>query len=694
MPFLARLENIDTAIANLNLKEGTLKAQFIAAIREHFSDPDSLRAVSDIPAEVIIQKIWQVNTPQEIKNKRKNLSGLKSSINKSFKKLLKEDKNPDGIIIGRTNTFTIAEEHKDQIIQQLGISPDSIRSMQEMLNSFKTLLTEMGHKNDIDDIKNLVDQLNETQQMLKSVSINDENDGTEELEELDESEFIEVDEEQLAALEGMRNNGNEGEGDGTDELEELDESDFIEVAEEQLAALEEMRNNGDEGEGDGTDELEELDESDFIEVDEEQLAAFQTQGDSGSEGEDDGTDDLEELDESEFIEVDEEQLAALQAQGDSGSEGEDDGTVDLEELNESEFIEVDEEQLAALEEQGGAAGEGDEEEEPEIILDESDFEETEIVEEDELTEIEEVEDHPIKSPEMLEALSKYIDPEEALASNAEYLTESHDEYTAHLLQRFMPKFIKIPADQYFIGSNHPKPIERAQERITLEEFHIGQFPVINDLFEIFVRETGYETSAEKNGYGYVLEGRFASRMDTASGRAILVINNETREHRVAGANWRNPRGPGSSIKGKYKHPVVQISYADARAFAAWAGKRLPTEDEWEVAARGQDNRLFPWGNTWLPQLGNFDLSALGDTTTVDHHGRESSSPFGLYDMLGNVYEWTSSLYLQGNPSAEQKQQIHILKGGCWTSRKSIHVGHRMIEKADYWSNIIGFRCAV
>ncbi|MDH3360145.1 MAG: hypothetical protein OEL55_04670, partial [Desulfobulbaceae bacterium] len=115
MPFLATLENIDTALTNLNLKEGTLKARLVNAIRKNFHDQNTLDATTNIPTEDLIQEIWSVNSPQDIKAKRKNLSGLKSSINTSLKKLLKEDKNPDGIIIGRNNTFIIAEEQKDQI---------------------------------------------------------------------------------------------------------------------------------------------------------------------------------------------------------------------------------------------------------------------------------------------------------------------------------------------------------------------------------------------------------------------------------------------------------------------------------------------------------------------------------------------------------------------------------------------------
>ncbi len=265
---------------------------------------------------------------------------------------------------------------------------------------------------------------------------------------------------------------------------------------------------------------------------------------------------------------------------------------------------------------------------------------------------------------------------------------------AQLLARFMPKFIKIPPGSYLVGSRYPGPIEQPWQRIALAEFHVGQFPVVNDLFEIFVRETGYETDAERRGYGNVQEGRLVSHTDQATGRATLVIRNGATMHRVAGANWRYPHGPGSSIKGKHNHPVVQISYEDALAFAAWAGKRLTTEEEWEAAARGTDDRLFPWGNTWLTRLGNFEASALGDTTPVNRFAPEAASPFGIHDLLGNVYEWTATLYRPATAAGQPGRRIHILKGGCWSSRGAVTIGHRMIEKADYWSNIIGFRCAV
>ncbi len=259
----------------------------------------------------------------------------------------------------------------------------------------------------------------------------------------------------------------------------------------------------------------------------------------------------------------------------------------------------------------------------------------------------------------------------------------------------MPKFVHIPAGDYLVGSAQPKGLEQPQRRIALLSYHIGQFPVTNDLFELFVRETGYETDAEAAGYGIVFEGRCVTTLDPITGRATVTLAAGTSAHHVGGASWRHPHGPGSTIEGKHHHPVVQVSHKDAMAFAAWAGKRLPTEEEWEAAARGPHGLPFPWGDTWLPKLANFESSCLGDTMPVDRHGREAMSHFGIHDLLGNVYEWTATIHQRpGTATTATSNVIYILKGGCWTSRGMISASHREIERGHYWSNTIGFRCAV
>jgi formylglycine-generating enzyme required for sulfatase activity len=233
-------------------------------------------------------------------------------------------------------------------------------------------------------------------------------------------------------------------------------------------------------------------------------------------------------------------------------------------------------------------------------------------------------------------------------------------------------------------------------KVQLNDFYLGQAPVTNDLFDMFVRETGYMTDAEEAGYGIVFEGRCTNTIDPETGREIFSLTRGTLARHVSGASWRHPAGPGSSLEGKHNHPVVQVSHHDAMAFAAWAGKRLPTEEEWEAAARGKNGQLFPWGDRWVVNLGNFEAACLGGTTSVEHYGRKAMSPFGIFDLLGNVAEWTST------PHAEQAdlqpgrsgERIYILKGGSWITGGIVTAAWRQIERGKYWTNTIGFRCAV
>ncbi|MCX5876780.1 MAG: SUMF1/EgtB/PvdO family nonheme iron enzyme [Deltaproteobacteria bacterium] len=325
-------------------------------------------------------------------------------------------------------------------------------------------------------------------------------------------------------------------------------------------------------------------------------------------------------------------------------------------------------------------------------------EDVEILEEEDLEEVEEsaepIEEKP-HPPTPLEVLSKYIEAEEAV-NQGDLLRETQEEFINQILERFMPKFIKIPAGVYLVGSASPKGLEQPLRKATLHDFYLGQAPVTNDLFDMFVRETGYTTDAEEAGYGIVFEGRCTNRTDPETGREIFSLTRGTLARHVSGANWRHPAGPDSTLEGRHNHPVVQVSHNDAMAFAAWAGKRLPTEEEWEAAARGANGQLFPWGDRWLADFGNFEAACFGATTSVEHYGRKAMSPFGIYDLLGNVAEWTST------PHAEQAdlqtgrsgERVYILKGGSWITGGTVTAAWRQIERGKYWTNTIGFRCAV
>ena len=290
-------------------------------------------------------------------------------------------------------------------------------------------------------------------------------------------------------------------------------------------------------------------------------------------------------------------------------------------------------------------------------------------------------------------LSRYIEPSDALENLPDTLNESNDELIRMIMQRFMPPFIQIPSGSYPVGSKHPRSMDRPEHSVILNNFHISQIPVTNDIFDFFIRETGYETDAEKKGYGTVVEGRFSRKTNPDTGKETLVINPGVRFQRVEGATWRHPKGPYSSLENKASHPVVQVSRRDAIAFASWAGKKLPSEDEWEAAARGKAGLLFPWGDDWLDTYGNFESSQIGDTTPVTHYGKKAMSPFGLLDMLGNILEWTSSRPLDVS-SEGNAPRLSILKGGSWATGGLITSATRFLEGDNTWSNIIGFRCAV
>ena len=168
--------------------------------------------------------------------------------------------------------------------------------------------------------------------------------------------------------------------------------------------------------------------------------------------------------------------------------------------------------------------------------------------------------------------------------------------------------------------------ELPQHKVFLDTFSISKYPITNSDFEKFIEETKYVTTAEIEGTGFVFDPKFRV---------------------VAGATWRNTLGSESNLENKEKHPVVQVSWFDASEYCRWLSiktnhkYRLPTEAEWEKAARGTDKRIFPWGNKWEPTFCNSDYRFEG-TTPVDFFEKNNVSPYGCVDMSGNVFEWTST----------------------------------------------------
>jgi formylglycine-generating enzyme required for sulfatase activity len=219
----------------------------------------------------------------------------------------------------------------------------------------------------------------------------------------------------------------------------------------------------------------------------------------------------------------------------------------------------------------------------------------------------------------------------------------------------------IPGGTFTMGSDHHYPEEAPSHRVTVDGFWIDRTPVTNHTFQAFVKETGHVTFAEVAPNAADYPG--AKPKFLHPGSLVFVKPRgpvDLRDMRnwwrfVLGADWRHPRGPNSSIKGREHHPVVHVAYADVAAFARWAGKDLPTEAEWEFAARGGlegaeyawDGDLAPGGtlraNFWQGEFPwqNLKTDGYEGTSPVDAF---PPNGYGLFDMTGNVWEWTADWY--------------------------------------------------
>lgn len=282
-------------------------------------------------------------------------------------------------------------------------------------------------------------------------------------------------------------------------------------------------------------------------------------------------------------------------------------------------------------------------------------------------------------------LSGSIYTEEEIRGKAKFLSEEFDRYLS-IRNRFYNAHILIKGGDYLVGGAHLAKSELAEQIVTLQDFYISKFPVTNALFEIFVEQTGYITTAEKYGFSLVYFPRMQRSRDPISGVERFSLHNQAYSKKVSGACWHQPFGPGSSLHLKRTHPVVQVSVTDARAFAAWTGKRLPTEIEWEAAARTARGYLYPWGSQWQEDACNIEQSLHGDTAPVDQYVKFANSA-EVADTLGNVLEWTGD-FIGDLETAD----TYIAKGASWISHGEISLTDRHYIEMNVSSNILGFRC--
>jgi formylglycine-generating enzyme required for sulfatase activity len=302
----------------------------------------------------------------------------------------------------------------------------------------------------------------------------------------------------------------------------------------------------------------------------------------------------------------------------------------------------------------------------------------------------------------------------------------------------------IPGGEFSMGANDPPDMDdvgmkatldaRPIHRVYVDGFYMDKTDVTNGEFERFVKATGYVTVAERKPRaedfpGAPPENLIAGSVVFAPPDHPVPLNDYLRWWTyIPGANWRHPTGPESNIKGKENYPVVQVAYEDAQAYAKWAGKRLPTEAEWEFAARGGTaGKPFVWGDQFRPNgkwmanthQGHFPNKDSGDDGYVGIApvAKFPANHYGLYDMAGNVWQWTSDWYRpdyyrqlsaagtvarnpQGPDSAydpsEPNQPKKVQRGGsflCTDQYCSRYiVGTRGKGEVSTGTNHLGFRC--
>ena len=225
----------------------------------------------------------------------------------------------------------------------------------------------------------------------------------------------------------------------------------------------------------------------------------------------------------------------------------------------------------------------------------------------------------------------------------------------------MDDMVALPGGEFLMGSESFYPEERPVRRVSVDAFGIDSRQVTNDAFRAFVEATGHVTVAERpvdlRGVpGAMMDEYPAGSMVFAPTDGPIDLSDSRRWWTyVPGAQWRHPYGPDSTIDAKGDHPVVHVAYEDAEAYATWAGKTLPSEAEWEYAARGGlEAKHFTWGdevepngrimaNTWQGEFPwrNTKRDGFERTSPV---GSFPANGYGLYDMAGNVWEWTADWY--------------------------------------------------
>lgn len=277
------------------------------------------------------------------------------------------------------------------------------------------------------------------------------------------------------------------------------------------------------------------------------------------------------------------------------------------------------------------------------------------------------------------------------------------------------EFVSIPPGSFSMGDHggmgYPADGETPVHGVKLDGFMMGATTVTNTQFELFVRETGYQTTAERFGVSAVFYAAFQGQRSDI----LKQVAGVPWWLAVRGANWRRPDGPASSLGGRSDHPVVHVSWDDASAYCSWSGTRLPTEAEWEYAARGGlKEKTYAWGddlkpegrwncNIWQGKFPHANSAEDGYLTTAPGNTYQPNG-YGLWQVAGNVWEWCqdwfdSKYYSRSElvgPQGPEAGERRVMRGGSYLCHDSYcnryRVSARNSNTPESTSGNIGFRC--